>query len=251
MKKIPEYILVAINNGELKSTDYYEKYGKDNLESELKKIKESDLDILSQIDSEDFYKSVSNQLKNSVPKKNSVFMKYVPIVSAAILLLLFFPVSLIKNHNQKKIVDVQTIRIKGKNVSQPQLFIYRQEKGEARLLKNGAKANHGDIIQIAYNPSGKKYGLIFSIDGNHEITPHLWNDSGSGFVEVNQKISILDFSYELDDAPEYEVFVMVTSDNEINLSENIWNLKSEKLQTILYGKYLPENTEFTTFLLKK
>jgi hypothetical protein len=120
-------------------------------------------------------------------------------------------------------------------------------------LKNGDKAYENDVIQITYLSAGNEYGFIFSFDGNGNITRHFPEDSWQAqkLSTVKQEVP-LDFSYKLDDAPDYECFVFVSSKEKFELN-NLEDINKNKL-TINYikkGSFLPKNCEESLFILNK
>ena len=75
-----------------------------------------------------------------------------------------------------------------------------------------AVLHEGNTVQLAYTaPAGDYYGVIFSIDGRAEVTMHYPYRRGQSSRLVSGRKTFLDEAYTLDDAPAYEVFVMVIS----------------------------------------
>ena len=94
----------------------------------------------------------------------------------------------------------------------------------------------------------------YSIDGNGNVTRHF---PESGWTAVKMKHSgseiPLDFSYELDDAPDFECFILVASKKAFSLEgidEEI-AASSVDVDFIQVGNYLPSGTDRTAFLLRK
>lgn len=102
-----------------------------------------------------------------------------------------------------------TVRLKG---SQARLLIYLATDGGVRSIESGETLSAGDRVQVAYNASGARHGAIYSIDGNGELTIHypvLPTDS----TRLEQGgVQRLSRSFTLDDAPHFERFFLVTSD---------------------------------------
>ena len=148
-------------------------------------------------------------------------------------------------------------RLKGNKIPSktPQsLRLYRKDGNSVNALENGASAKAGDVIQITYNPGRNDYGVLFSIDGNGNVTRHF---PESGWTAVKMKHSgseiPLDFSYELDDAPDFECFILVASKKAFSLEgidEEI-AASSVDVDFIQVGNYLPSGTDRTAFLLRK
>lgn len=246
MKKIPDHILEAVNCGERNASDLFSEYGEMNVKAALEQLKKSDEELreifFNTSDAEKIYNKV-------IEKKNHrkfSFYKIAPMAAAAALLIGFLPVMV-----NRKTPARETERIKGKEIG-PELFIYRQTDHEPELLRDNDRAFNGELIQIAYNSKGKKYGLIFSVDGNKNITVHLSGDNEHlCTTEIQNKITLLNYSFELDDAPEYEFFVFVTADEVLDLTECINLISETGISKLNEGKVFPENTEFTTFSVRK
>ncbi len=115
------------------------------------------------------------------------------------------------------------VRIKG---LESKLIIYRMKGKEIEELKNSDTAHSGDIIQLGYIAMGKfRYGSIISIDGRGAVTLHYPESTASGNeLTMNKKI-LLNKSYELDDSPSFERFIMILSVEPVNISEIIEKAK--------------------------
>ncbi len=104
----------------------------------------------------------------------------------------------------------EIITVKGPEAAH--LVAYRNEHGEARLLGDGAAAAQGDLIQLAYRKQHAGFGLLLSIDGAGTVTLH-WPDkpsTGAAPLETSGETR-LPSSYQLDDAPGFERFFLVTA----------------------------------------
>ncbi|HEX6739492.1 MAG TPA: ActD-like protein [Vicinamibacteria bacterium] len=103
-------------------------------------------------------------------------------------------------------------RVKG--LGSPRLFVFRQRAAphlEVERLQPGTTARHHDLVQLAYQAAGGRYGVIVSIDGRGVVTRHL-PQSGAEAVALQPGPAVLPQSYELDDAPAFERFYLVTAD---------------------------------------
>jgi hypothetical protein len=148
-------------------------------------------------------------------------------------------------------------RIKGEELldfTKTQIIIYRKSNSEIELLKNRDQAKAGDLLQIAYIPAGKTYGVIFSIDGSGIVTLHHPESKSSSSTLKQEKKNILSSSYELDNAPDFERFFFITAMEEIEVQSIIkkaeelalspTSAKTKKLE-------LPESYSQFSILLKK
>ena len=270
---IPIRILEQIDNSELNAADFYTVYGKQEVEDSLKKLRESNQEILDKYSPEQMRVKVMEKLANKNYKGNNQTVqskaKYSPdfarcikyAVAAVILCAIMIPMTL----REKSISlatnpdAVETVRVKGnantknfENIN-PKINLYRQDGDKITSLKNGAFAKSGDVIQITYNAGNKNYGVIFSVDGNGNITRHFPEDSWQAEPLLhNYNETPLDFSYELDNAPDFECFVMVTSKEQFNLDDIETKIKNKTdIDYLRRLSYLPKKTEGTIFLLDK
>jgi hypothetical protein len=100
-------------------------------------------------------------------------------------------------------------RIKGNG---SHLYVYKKNGDQAVRLDNNAVVHEGDTLQISYIASGAKYGAILSIDGNGTITQHYpYNEDECAKLENAGEIA-LEYAYQLDNAPSFERFILLTSD---------------------------------------
>jgi hypothetical protein len=109
-----------------------------------------------------------------------------------------------------------TDRIKGVVQKNSELLIYVQ--GEDVFLADQTALQEGNTVQLAYMaPAGTEhYGVIFSIDGRSAVTMHYPYRKGQSSLLVSGKRTFLNEAYTLDDAPDYEVFVMVVSEKPLD-----------------------------------
>ncbi len=135
------------------------------------------------------------------------------------------------------------------------IYLYRKEGDRAVQLADGSKAVPGDIIQISYVASGEKYGAIISIDGNGTVTQH-YPDRGETAARLDEKGEIpLSYSYQLDNAPSFERFLLITGDTQFRINDFIQKLSSfpdkKYAERADLSKYLPVRTRETDVLLLK
>jgi hypothetical protein len=105
----------------------------------------------------------------------------------------------------------------------PELFVYlKDDHPEQRSgggeIKAEAVLRAGNTVQLAYLvPSAQdRYGVIFSIDGRAAVTLHYpYREGQSSLLEAGKRVFLRE-AYTLDDAPHYETFFMVVSDNPLD-----------------------------------
>jgi hypothetical protein len=97
------------------------------------------------------------------------------------------------------------------DLSKTQLLVYRKNKNLVEILTDGGQAGRGDLLQLAYVTTKDPYGLILSIDGRSSVTLHFPAEKdGSSLLVLNKKTA-LPHAIELDDAPAFERFFLITS----------------------------------------
>ncbi len=254
---IPTRILEEIKNSELNAKDFYSIYGKENIDAALEELKKSDEEILAAYSVDNMRKAVEQKLGKPAILHFPA-QKFIGYAAAAVLLAaVLVPAGLKNSTLRTNKAAVATERVKGasdssKN-SQAQIKLYRQKGREIQALEDGSFARSGDVIQITYNAGTSEYGVIFSVDGNGNITRHFPENSWkAGQLLHRNDETPLDFSYELDNAPDFECFVMVTSQKEFSLDDLENKIKNKTdIDYLTALSYLPKKTEGITFVLEK
>lgn len=108
------------------------------------------------------------------------------------------------------------VRVKGTGA---RLFLHRKMAGGSERLEDGAPARRGDLVRLEYDAAGAVYGAIVSVDGRGAVTRHLPVAGDSAAVLAQGGAVALDSSYELDDAPRWERFFLITSDHPFAVRE--------------------------------
>ena len=264
---IPTRILEEIKNSELNAENFYSIYGKENLEAALDDLKKSDEEILNTYSVEAMKASVAAKLGQSKAKenneaKNNILRfpsatRFISYAAAAVLLAAIVIPAGLKNSKINTGSTIPTERIKGASTKtanpNPSINLYRQKGREVQALNDGDFARSGDVIQITYNAGTEEYGVIFSVDGNGNITRHFpENTWQAGQLIHRNDETPLDFSYELDNAPDFECFIMVTSKNKFSLSDIESKIQNRTdIDYLTELSYLPKKTEGITFTLEK
>lgn len=182
--------------------EFFEKYPSDYVKSLVE----------NKLSQETSSKKGSFTIKPSFAFKISALVASVAVLALAFVL----PLSLSKSSKVYESVfpGAEQIRVKGKSSA---LFVYRNEDGKAVRLANGTKVQEGDILQLSYVCADPEYALIVSVDGNGVVTSHFPEDStDSALLEKGGEFP-LSYSYKLDDAPSFERFYLVTSNEEFSL----------------------------------
>ena len=199
----------------------------------------------------------------------SKFKVIVPAMAAAVLAVALLPRMILSKNlqNPQNLSEISpksaNVRVKGaKNINnlensrqnqKSEIRLYKKTDDGVQLLANGDSVKNGDVIQITYAPGKNNYGVIFSVDGNGNITRHFPENSWKSERLSHEKPEIpLNFSYELDNAPNFECFVMVSSEKEFNLNDIEKRIENSKeLEYLLEMKYLPKKTDGAIFVLEK
>jgi hypothetical protein len=111
---------------------------------------------------------------------------------------------------------------------QPRLEIWRQVDGNAEVLAPGAKVKPFDSLQIAYQSAGRTYGMIVSLDGRGRFTLHYPESFNAEPLLTQGSPVVLNFAYQLDDAPRFERFFFITSHDPFQVNA-IWALLEKQL----------------------
>ena len=119
-----------------------------------------------------------------------------------------------------RVDEVEPTRLKGDALRvTPRLLVYRRSsaphapEGQPERLTDGALVTRGDLLQLAYAAARDGLqGVLISIDGAGRVTQHLPEEGSPSSVPLRAAREIrLPSAYELDDAPGFERFVLVTS----------------------------------------
>lgn len=152
----------------------------------------------------------------------------------------------------QRAIDEPTERTKG---MEPHLLAWRRTKGEPEALGPGTVVSRGDTVQLAYVTAGARYGVIVSLDGRGHATLHFPSArDGSTRLSSDPGAVLLEESYELDDAPRFERFFFVTSNEPLDAASVIE--ATEKLASGRDGgltgvPIVPGRTRIMAFLLPK
>ena len=116
------------------------------------------------------------------------------------------------------------------------LIIYRKIDDKVEVLSEGSLVKESDQIQISYVSFNMKYGMIFSIDGNGTITlhyPDYMKDKDFSIIDKHE--TFLPHTFILDNAPYFERFFFITS-NDPFTGEEIIKAAEELIKSPGKGK---------------
>lgn len=270
--RIPELLLEEIHLGEKNASDYYNMYGKEALDSAVSRLDTSDAQILAQYPSALLRRAVEEKLsgqateglsstKSNVPQKKrflrpSAVLRF-SAACAAVCAVAFAIPAVMKRGTVSAAASGSEIRVKGNALPAKSLLslnVYLKDGNAVKELKNGFRAAAGDVIQITYTPGRNDYGIIFSVDGSGNVTRHFPEDGWTAAELTHSGGEIpLDFSYELDDAPDFEYFVFAASKNAFSLDniETMMTARQTDAAFIKNRSYLPADVDARLFLLRK
>lgn len=125
-------------------------------------------------------------------------------------------------------------RLKG--TGDPVLVVYRQGAGGPERLTAQAHVKPGDVLQAAYQVVRPVQGALLSVDGSGNVTVHLAQNNRSVALVPGAEHP-LSFSYELDQAPRFEVFVLFTGEQAFDVDPLRQTLKSTPWESLKPGAF--------------
>ncbi|MEE9386065.1 MAG: hypothetical protein V3V08_21855 [Nannocystaceae bacterium] len=153
--------------------------------------------------------------------------------------------------------EIESTRSKG---MAPHLTVARKRGSEIEQLEDGSAVQPGDVLQLGYVASGRTHGVILSFDGRGVVTlHHPAQVSASTELDGLGEVA-LDFSYQLDDAPNFERFMFVTFDREQVVASSVdaaaivraaETLARDKAARTRQSLALPDAFEQSSLLLRK
>lgn len=176
-------------------------------------------------------KASARKLKNSFSlwdnwKNIPVWAAPAFVCAAALLILPLYTLSLIPEKTETTaFFSNEETRVKG---LEPRLEVWRKTGEIAEKLEFKAGVNQGDIIQLRYLVPQTCYGTIVSLDGRGVVTVHLSGEVGKAAPLTPGRAVALDHSYQLDDAPEFEIFYLVTSPQNFDIKEVTQSIQKVK-----------------------
>lgn len=111
--------------------------------------------------------------------------------------------------------DEDVTRVKG---IAPYLLLYRKASVDVERLPPAAVARPHDVVQLAYQAGARRYGVILSVDGRGVVTRHLPVHGTASAPLTSGRPVALAQSYELDDAPGFERFLLVAADEPFSVA---------------------------------
>lgn len=136
----------------------------------------------------------------------------------------------------------------------PQVRVYRKRGEAAERLTTGARARAHDLLQLGYVAAGRGYGVLVSLDGRGTVTLHHPSEPGASSALEGGGEQLLASAYELDDAPEFERFILATSDEPLDAARVLAAaeaLAQEPARAAHAPLALPQGVEQHSLLVRK
>jgi hypothetical protein len=226
-KKTPAWLIERAAQDELDSAERAELRSRlvaegRSLDNELEALRQSNRQILSQLPRETMGAAIRHRAAESKPEPRArLRMLFPPLAMAGALGLVILVARGIGDEGVTGALPDQISEkttIKGEEIRSPRLLVYRQRPGRVsasdfELLPHEARGARGDLLQLAYDkaPDGL-YGVLISLDGAGKVTHHLPEEGANQAAPLVAVREIrLPSAYELDDAPGFERFMLVTA----------------------------------------
>ena len=134
------------------------------------------------------------------------------------------------------------VRLKGDG---PALRIFRMAGDQPERMTNGAHVKPNDVVQVAFETGGAAHLVIVSVDGAHHTTLHWPLDGNSA---VPQGLKAVPQAFELDNAPGFERFFLVTAASPISATDV---MKAAEAMSRRGDLQLPQGFTQKSLLLEK
>ena len=110
------------------------------------------------------------------------------------------------------------------------------------------------MLRLGYVAAGRRFGVILSIDGRGAVTLHFPSSPTGATALAGPGESLLPDAFELDDAPEFERFFLITADSPPAVDGVLAAARSLGASSHGAGVgllELPPGLDQTSFLLRK
>ncbi|MFH0903335.1 MAG: hypothetical protein V2A73_22125 [Pseudomonadota bacterium] len=138
--------------------------------------------------------------------------------------------------------------------SGPRLVVHRKTATGSETIAPGAGAAPHDLLRLGYLAAGRTYGVIVSIDGRGVVSLHHPEKRDSAAVLAQGGPAMLSHAFELDDAPDYERFVLVTSTTPLSVETVLVAAQTLAIDPATADERrleLPDRLEQTSFIVRK
>jgi hypothetical protein len=184
-----------------------------SLEEELQAIKTSDLALREAMPKQRAAAAIRARLASEAPAQRPGAWRWaLPAAAAAAMTIVFAARMQPGDGGPTSPAEIEETRDKGLPSTGSRLVVFRQRAAQPEQLADGARARRGDLLQLAYIAREAGYGVILSVDGSGQVTQHLPEGDATTAARLRTPREVrLPASYELDDAPAFERFFLVTA----------------------------------------
>lgn len=217
-----------------------------SLARRVDEIRESNREILSSYDGATVGAALRGRTTISSASRRSRPMTLA--AAAAVLVVAALAVFPSLRSRMDETESTEETRIKGAVSS---LHVFRKTRTGSEALASGSAVAEGDVIRLGYKTAGRRYGVIVSIDGRSHITRH-WPAAGTMASSLQADgVVLLDQAFELDDAPRFERFYLVTNDRQFTVESLIADLALAYRAGPGTAPVLPQGYEVSSVELRK
>jgi hypothetical protein len=214
-KPVSDWRLERLAQGELDQAAAREvegKLGKEQTAARLEGLAASNQEILARLPPEVVGASIRKRLQAQRPRRAMWVMALVPVAMAAGVWAVGFSPRLASGPGQ-----TEETRSKGAT----HLYAYRAAPPGTRPIRLGqaARVRPHDVLQLGYTAGEARYGTVVSVDGRGVVTQHLPVNAPSSAPLATAGETNLPQSYELDDAPGFERFFLITAARPFSLAQ--------------------------------
>jgi anti-sigma factor RsiW len=129
------------------------------------------------------------------------------------------------------------------------LVAHKVSSGGLERLDADGLVQAGDRLQLSVVGAAEQYAVVCSLDGNGEVTLHFPMDGES--TKLTESPSNLPNSYELDDAPGFERFVLITSSKPLQVEDILGKIRTMGAVPDARVGGLPEGVHQSSLVVKK
>jgi len=212
--KVTDWRLERLAQGELDQAaarDIEGKLGKEEVAARLERLGASNEEILQRLPPEVVGAAIRRRLQARRPRRALWVMALVPVAMAAGVWAVSPRLAVSPDDGGGY------TGVKGAT----RLFAYRAAKPGTRPTKlaPASKVRPHDVLQLAYTAGEARYGTVLSVDGRGVVTQHLPVGAASAAPLAATGETNLPQAYELDDAPGFERFFLITAAKPFSLSQ--------------------------------
>jgi hypothetical protein len=214
-KPVSDWRLERLAQGELDQAaarDVESKLGKEETAARLAGLASSNKELLDRLPPEVVGASIRRRLQERRPRRAMWVMALVPVAMAAGVWAVGFSPKLASNPED----HAEIVLSKGST----RLLAYRAATPGNKPVRLGqaARVKPHDVLQLAYTAGKARFGTVLSVDGRGVVTQHLPVNAGNAAPLDATGETNLPQAYELDDAPGFERFFLITADKPFSLS---------------------------------